>query len=127
MRRIMWPLVILISALSAVLLAGSSTQSPIRILFTFWFLLVCPGMALIRLFHFNERLSEWVLAIALSIALDVVISEIAVLNRWWSLQGIVVTLAILSIAGSLLQLWYTLHPQKRNQESDDYDSNRSFE
>ncbi len=121
MRRFIWPLVIVISAILAGLLAGSSFQAPIRLLFTFWFLLVCPGMALVRLFKLKEKLAEWVLAIATSIAIDVVVSEIAVLNQWWSLQGMVDVLIALCFTGALLQVLNSLRTRK--QELNEFDEN----
>ncbi len=119
MSRIIWPLVIVCSGVVAVLLAGSSLQTLLRVLFTFWFLLVCPGMAFVRLFRFKEKLAEWVLAIALSIALDVIVSEIAVLNGWWSLQGMVDVLVGLSILGAAIQVWVLSY--RRKQVSNEFD------
>ena len=119
MRRFVWPLVIVISAIFAGLLAGSSFKAPVRLLFTFWFLLVCPGMAFVRLFRFKEKLAEWVLAIGLSIAIDVVVSEIAVINHWWSLQRMVDTLIFFCLAGALLQVWNPF--QNRKQDMNEYD------
>ncbi len=119
MLRFIWPLVIVCSGFAAALMAGSSLQTPLRVLFTFWFLLVCPGMAFVRLFRFKDKLAEWVLAIALSIALDVIVSEIAVLNGWWSLQGMVDVLAGLSILGAVIQVWNLTH--RRRQVSNEFD------
>ncbi len=121
MRRFLWPLIISISALLAGFTASSNSQSTVRLLLTFWFLLVCPGMAVVRLFHFREKLAEWVLAVGLSIAIDVIVSEIAVINHWWSLQKMVDALIFICFAGALLQVWNTFH--NRKQDIHEYDRN----
>ncbi len=124
MRRFIWPLIIIFSSMVAGLLAASSYNAPIRMLFSFWFLLVCPGMAFSRLFRFKEKLAEWVVAIALSIAIDVIVSEIAVTNHLWSLQGMVDTLIFLCLVGVSLQVWiiwnsfYRRKPQVNENEYD---------
>ncbi len=112
MRRFIWPLVIFISGLIAALFAASSYDAPIRLLFSFWFLLVCPGMAFVRLLGFKDKLAEWVVAIGLSIAIDVVVSEIAVLNRAWSIQGMVDVLVGLCFIGALIQVWNSVRKGK---------------
>ncbi len=123
MRRFIWPLIIAVSAVVAGLLAASSYDAPIRMLFTFWFLLVCPGMAFARLFRFSEKLAEWVVAIGLSIAIDVIVSEIAVVNRMWSLQGMVDALVGLCFVGASLQVWNSVHKRKQQLNENEYDHN----
>jgi hypothetical protein len=68
--RWIWPGVILCSAVTSGLFFYLAFASPFRLITTLWFLLVCPGMAFIRLFQFDETYYEWTLAIALSISLD---------------------------------------------------------
>jgi len=125
MRRFFWPLIILCSAAAASLIANSSSQTALRVLFTFWFLLVCPGMAFVRLFNLKEKLSEWVLAIGLSIAFDVIVSEIAVLNHLWTLPGMVNVLIGISAAGALIQVLSSI--LKRKQASNEFDRDRALE
>ncbi len=123
MRRFIWPSVIAFSAMVAGILAASSYDAPIRMLFTFWFLLVCPGMAFARLFQFKEKLAEWVVAIGLSIAIDVILSEIAVINRIWSLQGMVDVLVGLCFVGASLQVWNSVHRRKPQLNENEFDHN----
>ncbi len=123
MRRFIWPLTIVVSAVVAGLLAASSYDAPIRLMFTFWFLLVCPGMAFARLFQFKEKLAEWVVAIGLSIAIDVIVSEIAVVNRLWSLQGMVDALIGLCFIGASLQVWNSVHKRKQQLNENEFDHN----
>jgi nucleoside recognition membrane protein YjiH len=87
-----------------VLAEVSGTSSPIRVAIVFWFMLVCPGMAFARLLCMRERLVELTLAIALSIALDTIVAETMALAKHWSPQWGIVTLAVLSVVGAVIQL-----------------------
>ncbi len=73
-------------------------------LLTFWFLLVCPGMAFIRLLQLKKIYQEWTLAIALSIALDGLIASLLIYTHHWSVAAGLIILILLSAAGALLQV-----------------------
>ena len=104
MPTIRWPLIILISAFGIALMMVGNIESPIRPLLAFWFLLVCPGMAFVRLLRVDRRLTEWTLAIALSIAIDVIVTEIMVLGKLWSPTAGLMVIISISIVGIGLQL-----------------------
>jgi heme/copper-type cytochrome/quinol oxidase subunit 4 len=70
----------------------------------FWFLLICPGMAFVRLLGIRERLTELIVAIALSMALDTAVSETMVLTKRWSPEWGLVVLIGMSAAGAALQI-----------------------
>ena len=77
---------------------------PLQPLLLFWFLLVCPGMAFVRLLEIADHVVELTLAVALSLALDALTSETMVLARLWSPLWALLVLAGLSIAGATVQL-----------------------
>ncbi len=114
MRSIGWPLVIIASALGAGLMMFSNTVSPLRPVLIFWFLLICPGMAFLRLLRLQERLTELTLAIALSLALDTIVAEAMISARLWSPQAGLVTLIGLSIGGAVLQIIQALEVARQN-------------
>src|SRR4051794_8382675 len=66
-----WPLVIAVSTLCAVAAALGGWEAPFRPALVLWFVLVCPGMALVRLLRLGEPVTEWTLAVALSVTLDI--------------------------------------------------------
>lgn len=103
-RRLWWPAIIIASAIGAGLFALGDIESPFRPLIAFWFLLICPGMAFVRLLHIRERLTELTLAIALSMAFNVIVSEALVLARMWSFKWGLVVLICISILGAVLQI-----------------------
>lgn len=104
-RRLAWPGLITISALAAMWAVLARAGPPLQPAILLWFLLVCPGMAFVRLLRVEDALARWALAIAVSTALGVVLAEAMIYGRWWNpLRGIL-TLAALSIIGAALQLW----------------------
>jgi uncharacterized membrane protein len=115
MKRLIWPLVIGISSILFVLATALNIQSPLRGVVTFWFLLVCPGMAFIRLLHLREMVVEWVLAVALSIAIGTVFAEAGVVNRIWSPVVIDIALAGVSLLGAGIQVFLVFRSQRSRQ------------
>ena len=103
-RSMAWPIIIIISAIALALAVVGTFASPMRTVLAFWFLLVCPGMAFVRLLHLKDGLAQWTLALALSLALDTIVAEIMVLNRLWSTPGGVFALICLSLIGVYLQI-----------------------
>jgi uncharacterized membrane protein len=99
-----WPTLILISALAVGLLTMTSIASPLRPMLALWFLLVCPGMAFVRLLHLRDSLAEWTLAVALSFALDALVVEIMLYSGLWSPKWGLAVLIGLSMAGAILQI-----------------------
>ncbi len=103
-RSSWWSIIIILSAIAMILAVVSGIETPARPLITFWFMLVCPGMAFVRLLRIEERFAELILAIALSIALDTIVAEAMVLNRLWSPKWGLFVLICLSLVGAGLQI-----------------------
>ena len=102
-NRIWWPLVITASGIAVVLVTISSVPPPVRIVVAFWFLLVCPGLAFILLLDIESPFVQITLAIALSIAIGVVVSEAMLLFDVWSPRLGLFILANVSQIGVILQ------------------------
>jgi hypothetical protein len=99
-----WPAIIILSGVGAGVVALGNVESPIRPLIALWFLFVCPGMAFVRLLRLGEGLSEWPLAIALSLALDVIVAAAMLYAGAWSPRWGLVALICLSFSGAILQI-----------------------
>ena len=108
--RWVWPAVILFSAVTSGLFFYLAFASPFRLITTLWFLLVCPGMAFVRLFQFDETYYEWTLAIALSISLDGIVACILLYTGFWSIELGLLIVILLSLSGALLQILF-IQPQ----------------
>jgi uncharacterized membrane protein len=99
-----WPLIIIVSAIATMLVVVTNVETPLRPAIVFWFLLVCPGMAVMQLLRFKDGVMELTLAIALSISLDAIIAEGMVLTKRWSPEWGFVLLAGLSMVGALSRI-----------------------
>jgi len=101
---LLWPAVIILSALVAGLvnfvIPGAAGQ-PIIVM---WFLFVCPGMVLVRFFRLSEPVSEWTLAIALSLAIDAIVAGIQMYAGLWSPQATLAILIGFCLVGAIAQI-----------------------
>lgn len=100
----LWPVVIILSALAAGLFNFVFTNAPIRPLIVSWFLLVCPGMALVRFLRLREPVIEWVLAIVLSFAIEALAATIELATGRWSPAATLTILIGLSLGGAIVRL-----------------------
>lgn len=73
-----------------------------------WFLLVCPGMAIVRIFDVQEPLLEWVLSSALSISLAGIITTIQIYTHNWSPAATLWILIGITLAGVVIQAMLNL-------------------
>ncbi len=101
---LLWPAVIILSALAAGLVNFVIPGAAGRPIIVMWFLFVCPGMVLVRFFRLSEPVAEWTLAIALSLAIDAIVAGMQMYAGLWSPA---VTLAILigfCLVGMIVQI-----------------------
>jgi uncharacterized membrane protein len=82
--RARWPLIATASALLAGALVLGGVQSPVRVLVVLWFVLVCPGIAVVRLLGLGDPVAELTLAVTVSIALAAVVSGVMLYTGLWS-------------------------------------------
>ncbi len=95
----LWPLVITISALGTGLVTFWDIESPLRPAISLWFLIACPGLALVRLLHLRDGVTEWAIAIALSLALETGVNETMLYTgRWEPRWGLLVVMTITLLA-----------------------------
>lgn len=97
-----WSAIIVASALTATLLTAVAILPQSRIIAVLWFMLVCPGMMLVRFFQLREPLLEWTLAVALSLAMDAIVGGVALYAGRWSPNGVFVVMICLTLVGTLV-------------------------
>jgi uncharacterized membrane protein len=90
--RSRWAHIALASAALAGTLEVTGVHSPLRPAVMVWFVLVCPGVAIVRLLRLEDAVAELALAVALSIALAMAVGGIALYSGLWAPGA---TLAIL--------------------------------
>ncbi len=86
MKRLpwLWPAIIVLSTVATCLVTFVITDIAVRPFIVLWFLFVCPGMALVRFFRLEELVVEWILALALSFAIDAIVAGILLYAGRWS-------------------------------------------
>lgn len=103
------PGVILLST-GAVLHAAGGNASTARSLLVVWFLAVCPGWALVGLLALADRWLELSVAIALSLALDVLVAAGFSYGGAWSPSAVLAVLGAVSVGGAAGQVWRAAQP-----------------
>src|SRR5438876_7804001 len=79
-----WPIIILLSTIAVTLLTFWFPEMELRPVVIMCFLFLIPGMTIVRFFHMGETAVEWMLAIALSFAIDAFVAGIILYARQWS-------------------------------------------
>ena len=100
----LYPMMIMLSTFAAALVTVVFADIAVRPLLLMWFLFVCPGMTVVRFFQLDEVKIEWLLALALSIAIDAFIAGILLYAGWWSPPRILSILIVFCLIGALMQL-----------------------
>lgn len=93
---------ITLSTFAAILVTFVFSDIAVRPLLLMWFLFVCPGMTVVRFFQLDEAKIEWLLALALSIAIDAFIAGILLYAGWWSPVHIFIILISFCLIGAMI-------------------------
>jgi hypothetical protein len=104
LTRIAWPIVIVCSALAALLVMLVYPGVVVRPLLIMWFLFICPGMAFVRFFRLKEVEVKLPLAVALSFSIDGIVAGVYLYANHWSPWDIMLTLTMGSIAAVVVEL-----------------------
>ncbi|GAA2344952.1 hypothetical protein GCM10010170_030840 [Dactylosporangium salmoneum] len=106
-----WPPLLTLLAgagvLALVLLSGPATVRAVAVL---TYLAIVPGLACVRLIRLPDRLTRFILGVALSLALGVLVAQAMVeLRRWSPTLGLCALVAIASLAAltELVRNWRT--------------------
>ncbi len=105
--RSLWSLILLLSAIAAGIIAFALPGTVLCLIVMLWFLLVCPGMVVVRYLNLKEAVAEWMLALALSLAIDAIVASIALYAGAWSPTGILYTLMVICVTGVIGQFIIT--------------------
>ncbi len=99
-----WPPVLLASCAAIVLTTWVWTSAPVRPAVTTWFLLVCPGMALVRLLPDRGLMLRLVLAVAASLVLETLVATFMLEAKAWSPSATLGILLLITVAATVLDL-----------------------
>ena len=98
------PLLVAGSVVALGLALAADAPTGLRTPLGLWFLVACPGLALAPLLRLPEWASELTLVVALSLAVDVVVTMTMMYAGAWSSDAIFGVLAGIALAGSAAQL-----------------------
>ena len=102
--RSAWPLIVVISG-SWPRSSPSATSTPrLRLPVVVWFLLVCPGTALVRLLDLEDLLAEVTVGIGLSAALAIIVSGVMLYAHAWSPHATLAVLLGITMFAALLDM-----------------------
>src|SRR5438270_167095 len=99
----LWPAILLLSVLAAGLVTFVFPGTAVRPALLMWFLFACPGMTVVRFFRLADVVLQYILAIALSIAIDAFIAGIMLYAGWWSPARILSVLMGFCLIGASMQ------------------------
>jgi hypothetical protein len=103
-RALAWPGGMIGSAILVALVAFVLPLEPVRPLLVVPFLLICPGMALVRRFRLAEWWLEFLLAIGVSVAVDTLLATAMVYAGVWSPRLLLAVLVWLSLIAGIEEL-----------------------
>jgi uncharacterized membrane protein len=113
----LWPIILIATSVVIVVLFLGNVHFFLRPIIALWFLLVCPGMAIVRIFTVHDNLLEWVMAMALSISLAGIFSTIQIYIHAWSPVVVLLILAGITVLGAIIQLRNS-HPGASSQPAE---------
>ena len=97
-----WAVIVVVSAALAGALEVSAVDSPLRVAVMLWFVLICPGMAIVRRLRLGDAVTELALAVGLSVALAVLVASIGLYSGLWAPGAtLAVLIAITLVAAAL--------------------------
>lgn len=100
----LWPAVLVVSLLLYVAVLLADVGSPIRPLMAAWFLLICPGLAVVPLARLRDPLVEVVAVLSVSLVLDLLVSMSLLYVGVWTWQRAVAVLGYFALLGAAAQV-----------------------
>ncbi len=114
MMHRMYPAVLILSCIGALLVSMIPLFQGVRILVLLWFMLVCPGLAFVQLLNIDQPLIELSLSIALSLAIEMMLALIMLLLDRWQPQQALLALVGITTIGTLIQYYSVNKPTRMN-------------
>lgn len=98
------PPMIIFSAIATSFAAFGHLGAVLSSFIVTWFLFVCPGLVIVHFLHLHEFIVEYVLALALSLAIDAMVAAFLLYVGWWSPTAILNILVSFCLLGAIIQL-----------------------
>lgn len=106
-----WLLVIPFSMIAAGLVQQPSVQTALPLMLfrivTMWYVLVIPGMTLVKLLQLRQAHIEWMLAIVVSICLNILMTELMIYLHAYFPKVVLALVLMINLLAWLALLWIT--------------------
>lgn len=104
---VLWPTTVLVTGGAAMGLVAADVEHPARSLIVLWFLLVCPGILIVRRIRVIDTVALVPAAVAVSTSLEIALSLLMVYGGWWDpellLAGLVAATSVWSTVELVLR------------------------
>jgi uncharacterized membrane protein len=100
-RHLAWPAMILLSTVAVSVVTYAGIWPSVRPVVALPFLVLCPGMAWARLLRVEPELNQILLAVALSLAIDTIVSTALLYAHQPSAEASVGALIAITVGGLL--------------------------
>ncbi len=101
------------SALLALVLFASGVSSPVRSIAVLWFLVVCPGMAVVQRIALRSPALEFMLVVPVSLAIDETVSLSLMYLRGWTPGRCLAVIAVVTVVVA----WWPASGRRRLEPS----------
>lgn len=106
-----WLLIIALSMIAAGLVQQTTMQNTIPLtifrIVTMWYVLVIPGMTLVKLMQLRQAHIEWMLAIIISISINMLMSEFMIYLHAYFPKVVLALVLIINLLAWLALVWVT--------------------
>jgi len=101
-RDLMWPGIVAVSTAAIVVVTVLQIGPPLAPPVAFWFVFVCPGLPYVRLLDLRDPLNEFLLAIALSLSIESIVSLVLLWRSAWTSGRMLQVVIAITLLGVLL-------------------------
>jgi hypothetical protein len=98
-----WAVIAVTSAVLAGALEVAGVHSPLRVAVMLWFVLACPGMAIVRLLRMADVAAAVTLAVAVSITLATAVAALGLYSGLWAPGATLAVLIAITIGAAAVR------------------------
>ena len=110
-HRLTWAVSCVTLSARAIVLVLFDANTVVRAPVVLTFLLLCPGLAIVRLIGISDVATEWSVAVALSFSLDGLVALIQAYTANWNPTGALLVLTGITLAAIAVDLLVHRRPE----------------
>lgn len=114
-HRLTWPVACVTLSALAIFLVLFDANTVVRAPVVLTFLLICPGLAIVRFLRISDVATEWSIAVALSFSLDGLVALIQAYTTTWNPTTALLVLTGITLAAIAIDLLLHRRPEDGEQ------------